>query len=63
MSAGGRREDEDMAGMVRRLLVSGIAAKVVQEASKPHNQAKIKAFVTRLVEQNRKPGGGRGPVR
>ena len=31
-----------MAGMIRKLMMSGIAAKVVQEARKPQNQAKIK---------------------
>ncbi|WP_179224574.1 hypothetical protein [Geodermatophilus pulveris] len=49
-----------MAGMLRKLLASGIAAKVVQEASKPHNQAKIKAFIAKMADQNKKPGGGRG---
>jgi hypothetical protein len=34
-----------MAGMIRKLMVSGIAAKVIQEARKPENQAKIKKFV------------------
>ena len=34
-----------MAGMMRRLMMSGIAAKVVQEARKPQNQAKIKKAI------------------
>ena len=29
-----------MAGMLRKLIASGIAAKVMQEARKPENQAK-----------------------
>jgi hypothetical protein len=34
-----------MAGMIKKLIVSGIAAKVVQEARKPENQAKIKKAI------------------
>ena len=34
-----------MAGMLRKLIASGIAAKVVQEARKPENQAKIKKAI------------------
>ena len=34
-----------MAGMLRKLIVSGIAARVVQEARKPANQAKIKKAI------------------
>jgi hypothetical protein len=34
-----------MAGMLRKMLMSGIAAKVVQEARKPQNQAKIKKAI------------------
>ena len=56
-----------MAGMLRKLMASGIAAKVIQEASKPQNQAKIKQFIAKIGEQNKKQGGGRGygrgPVR
>ena len=62
-----RRGDEDMAGMLRKVLASGLAAKVIQEARKPHNQAKIKEFIAKIGEQNKKQGGGRGygrgPVR
>ena len=35
-----------MAGMIRKLMMSGIAAKVVQEARKPQNQAKIKKAIS-----------------
>ncbi|MFW3171343.1 hypothetical protein [Geodermatophilus sp. CPCC 206100] len=56
-----------MAGMIRKLVASGIAAKVLQEARKPQNQAKIKEFIAKMGEQNKKGGGGkgygRGPVR
>lgn len=34
-----------MAGMIRKLMMSGIAAKVIQEARKPQNQAKLKKMV------------------
>jgi hypothetical protein len=62
-----RGGDEDMAGMLRKVLASGLAAKVIQEARKPQNQAKIKEFIAKMGEQNKKQGGGRGygrgPVR
>jgi hypothetical protein len=62
-----RRGDEDMAGMLRKVLASGIAAKVIQEAQKPQNQAKIKEFIAKMGDKNKKQGGGRGygrgPVR
>ena len=34
-----------MAGMIRKLIASGVAAKLVQEARKPQNQAKIKKMI------------------
>ena len=43
-------------GMVKKLMASGIAAKVIQEARKPHNQAKIKDFVAQM--QNKRKGSG-----
>ena len=56
-----------MAGMLKKLMASGVAAKVIQEARKPQNQAKIKEFIAKIGEQNKKQGGGRGygrgPVR
>ena len=47
-----------MAGMIKKLMVSGIAAKVIQEARKPQNQQKIKDFVTQMQnkQKGRKPG-------
>jgi hypothetical protein len=35
-----------MAGMIKKLMASGIAAKVIQEARKPQNQAKIKKAIS-----------------
>ena len=35
-----------MAGMIKKLMASGIAAKVIQEARKPENQAKIKKAIS-----------------
>ncbi|WP_199522268.1 hypothetical protein [Geodermatophilus marinus] len=50
-----------MAGMLRKVLASGIAAKVIQEASKPHNQAKIKKFIADFQnKQKGNRGGGYG---
>ncbi|SFL38597.1 hypothetical protein [Geodermatophilus ruber] len=47
-----------MAGMLRKVLASGIAAKVFQEARKPHNQEKIKKFISDF--QAKQKGGGKG---
>ena len=44
-----------MAGMLRKLLASGVAAKVIQEARKPQNQAKIKKAI---ADFQAKRGGG-----
>ncbi|WP_409330804.1 hypothetical protein [Trujillonella humicola] len=49
-----------MAGMIRKLIASGVAAKLVQEARKPHNQEKIKQMVAKFGDQNKKRGGGAG---
>ena len=46
-----------MAGMIKKLLASGVAAKVIQEARKPHNQAKIKQAIADF--QNKRGGGSR----
>ena len=48
-----------MAGMVKKLLASGIAAKVIQEARKPHNQQKIKDFVAQMQAKRKGGYGGR----
>jgi hypothetical protein len=47
-----------MAGMIRKLIASGVAAKLVQEARKPENQAKIKKLITDFQNKN-KGGTGR----
>ena len=44
-----------MAGMLRKLLASGVAAKVIQEARKPQNQAKIKKAIADF--QAKRSGG------
>lgn len=48
-------------GMMRKLMASGIAAKVIQEARKPQNQAKIKKMISDF--QNKNSGGGAGKGR
>ncbi len=49
-----------MAGMLRKLIASGVAAKVIQEARKPENQAKIKKAI---AEFQAKRSGGTGQRR
>ncbi len=51
-----------MAGMLRKVLASGLAAKVIQEARKPQNQAKIKKMIADFQAKQGKgrPGGTRG---
>ena len=48
-------------GMMRKLIASGVAAKVFQEAQKPQNQAKIKKFISDF--QKKSSGGGKGHTR
>ncbi len=48
-----------MAGMFRKLIASGVAAKLMQEARKPQNQAKIKQMVAQM--QQKRKGGGTPP--
>ncbi len=51
-------------GMLRNLMVSGVAMRVVQELRKPQNQAKVKQFVRDFQNKNKGSGGtpptGRG---
>jgi hypothetical protein len=47
-------------GMLKKLMASGIAAKVIQEARKPQNQAKIKKAIADLQA---KRSGGTGKPR
>jgi hypothetical protein len=49
-------EEANMAGMIRKLIASGVAAKVLQEARKPQNQAKLKKMLADF--QNKQKGGG-----
>ena len=44
-----------MAGTMRKLLISTIATKVIQEARKPQNQAKLKKMIADF--QNKQKGG------
>ena len=37
-----------MAGLIKKLIASGVAARVIQEARKPQNQAKIKQLASKL---------------
>ncbi|MGY1833472.1 hypothetical protein ACI8AA_23905 [Geodermatophilus sp. SYSU D01180] len=46
-------------GMMRKLIASGVAAKVVQELQKPQNQAKIKQVIRDFQAKNAK---GKGPT-
>ena len=50
-----------MAGMVKKLMTSAIAAKVIQEARKPENQQKIKDFIAQM--QAKRKGGAPGPTK
>ena len=54
-------KEANMAGMIRKLIASGVAAKLVQEARKPQNQAKIKKMIADF--QNKQRGGQSGPKR
>ena len=46
-------------GMIRNLIGAGIVAKVVQEARKPENQAKIKKAIADFqAKQSRRNAGG-----
>jgi hypothetical protein len=55
------QKEASMAGMLKKLIASGVAAKVVQEARKPANQAKIKKmiadFQAKQGKGGRRPGG------
>src|SRR4051812_18282609 len=53
-------EEANMAGMLRKLIASGVAAKLVQEARKPENQAKIKKAI---ADFQAKRSGGSGTRR
>ena len=42
-------------GLLSGLVKAGIAKKVVDEARKPHNQAKIKSAVRKVQERRQRP--------
>ena len=46
--------------LLRSALVAGIAKKVIDEARKPQNQAKIKAYVQQAMDQRKNKGGTAG---
>jgi hypothetical protein len=46
--------------LLRSALVAGIAKKVIDEARKPQNQAKIKAYVQQAVDSRKNKGTGGG---
>ena len=48
-----------MAGMIKKIIASGVAAKVIQEARKPQNQQKIKEFVAQMQAKRKGGHGGR----
>ena len=50
-----------MAGMIKKILASGVAAKVISEARKPHNQQKIKDFVAQMQAKQKGRGHKPGP--
>jgi hypothetical protein len=54
------REETDMS-IFGKAMKAGVAKKVIDEASKPHNQAKIKQFVGNLTNKNK--GSGTKPPR
>ena len=43
--------------LIRSAIVAGIAKKLIDEARKPHNQAKIKEFVSQATAKMNKGGG------
>ena len=47
-------------GLIRGAIFAGIAKKVIDEARKPHNQAKIKQLIAQVTDKNKKGGGTYG---
>jgi ABC-type Zn2+ transport system substrate-binding protein/surface adhesin len=47
-------------GMIKKLIASGIAAKVIQEARKPENQAKIKQAIADFQAKRANQAGRAG---
>ncbi len=44
--------------LLRSAIVAGIAKKVIDEARKPHNQAKIKAYIAQATSKTKGSRGG-----
>jgi hypothetical protein len=44
--------------LIRSAVMAGLAKKVFDEARKPHNQAKIKQFISQVTDKNKKGGTG-----
>ena len=44
--------------LIRSAIVAGIAKKVIDEARKPHNQAKIKQFISQATSKGKGAKGG-----
>ena len=44
--------------LLRSAIVAGIAKKVIDEARKPQNQAKIKAYVQQAMDKRKGTRGG-----
>jgi hypothetical protein len=45
--------------LIRSAIVAGIAKKVIDEARKPHNQAKIKQFIAQVTSKGKGSSGRR----
>ena len=46
-------------GMLKKLIASGVAAKVIQEARKPENQAKVKQMIADFQKKRMQQGTAR----
>jgi hypothetical protein len=54
----GSTDQEDDMKLLRSAIVAGIAKKVIDEARKPQNQAKIKSYIAQATSKNKGSGGG-----
>ena len=46
--------------LFRKVLTGVVAQRLIAEARKPQNQARIKEMIAKMGEQNKKRGGGAG---
>jgi hypothetical protein len=51
-------DQEDTMKLIRSAIMAGIAKKVIDEARKPHNQAKIKQLISQATSKNKGSRGG-----